>query len=141
MRVVADTNIVISGLLWRGPPRQLLNEARAGVIVLFTTLSLLAELEDVPKREKFAERLGLAGVTVRQLVLGYAALAVVVEPVAVERIVAQDPKDDEVLSCALAAKAEAIASGDRHLLKIGEHGGIPILTANELLNRLAAYDS
>jgi putative PIN family toxin of toxin-antitoxin system len=57
MRVVPDTNIVLSGLLWRGNPRRILDAARAGDIKLFTTATLLAELEDVLGRKKFVERL------------------------------------------------------------------------------------
>ena len=47
MRVVADTNIVVSGLLWRGSPRRVLDAARDSVIELFTSAELLAELEGV----------------------------------------------------------------------------------------------
>jgi len=47
MRVVADTNIVVSGLLWKGNPRRLLDAARDGTIDLFTSAVLLTELEDV----------------------------------------------------------------------------------------------
>jgi len=54
MQVVADTNIVVSGLLWRGNPRQILDAARDGIIGLFTSAMLLEELEDVLSREKFA---------------------------------------------------------------------------------------
>jgi len=43
MRVVADTNVVFSGLLWHGPSRQFLNAARQGMVELFTTGDLLAE--------------------------------------------------------------------------------------------------
>jgi putative PIN family toxin of toxin-antitoxin system len=45
MRVVADTNIVVSGLMWRGNPRKILDAARTGEIQLLTTVALLAELE------------------------------------------------------------------------------------------------
>ena len=47
MRVVADTNTIVSGLLWHGPPRRILDAARAGSPELFTSLELLTELEDV----------------------------------------------------------------------------------------------
>ena len=57
MRVVLDTNIVVSGLLWHGSPRQVLNAARAGNIIPFTTGDLLGELHDVMARPKFAQRL------------------------------------------------------------------------------------
>lgn len=80
MRVVADTNIIVSDLLWRGNARRILDADRAGGINFFTTAVLLAELEDVLSREKFAERLSTVGVVPRDLVLGYAALASVIEP-------------------------------------------------------------
>ena len=73
MRVVADTNIIVSGLLWHGLPRQILDAARDNVITLFSGIPLLAELEEVLQREKFASRLALAGIEARELVLGYAA--------------------------------------------------------------------
>ena len=62
MRVVADTNIVVSGLLWRGNPRRVLDAARDGIIELFTSPSLLEELEEVLSRKKFATRLEAANV-------------------------------------------------------------------------------
>ena len=57
MRVVADTNVVVSGLLWHGNERRLLDAARDGFVELFTSKELLAELEDVLGRSKFAPRL------------------------------------------------------------------------------------
>lgn len=56
-RIVPDTNIVISGVLWRGNPRRVLDAARDKIIELFTSPVLLEELEDVLIREKFARRL------------------------------------------------------------------------------------
>jgi uncharacterized protein len=75
MNVVLDTNTVISGLFWKGAPRQVLDLARSGVIALFTSPELLAELADVLGREKFAKRLEQAQVTVDELVYGYAGPA------------------------------------------------------------------
>lgn len=80
MRVVVDTNVVISGLFWRGAPRPLLNAARAQLIDLYTSPVLLAELSDVLHRGKFAERLAAIGVKSNDLVMGYAALARVIKP-------------------------------------------------------------
>jgi putative PIN family toxin of toxin-antitoxin system len=133
VRLVADTNIVISGLLWHGAPRRLLDAARAGKVSLFTTAALLVELEDTLSRAKFAERLERAGVTRRVLVQGYAALATVVKPAAIPPAILADPDDDAVLACAVAAQAQAVASGDSHLLNLKTYQDIPILTVNELL--------
>jgi putative PIN family toxin of toxin-antitoxin system len=133
MRVVADTNIVVSGLLWRGNPRRILDAARAGDIQLFTTPVLLTELEDVLSREKFAARLASAGVTPHDLVLGYAALASVIEPAELEPVILADPDDDAVLACAVAARGDVIVSGDSHLLDLKKYLDVRIVTAAELV--------
>lgn len=104
MRLVADTNTVISGLLWHGAPRRLLDAARAGKVSSFTSAALLVELDDTLSRAKFAERLERTGVTRRVLVQGYAALATVVKPAAIPPSVLADPDDDAVLACAVAAQ-------------------------------------
>ena len=138
MRVVADTNTVVSGLLWHGPPRRVLDSARAGIVDLFTTAVLLAELEDVLGREKFIERLARVALTPRDLVFGYAALARLIEPAAIDPTVLADPDDDAVLACAVAAGAEAIVSGDSHLLNLKGFQGVPILNATDLLARISS---
>ena len=137
MRVVADTNIIVSGLLWRGKPRRILDAARTGDINLFTTAVLLAELEDVLSREKFAERLAAAGVVPHDLVLGYAALASVIEPAEIEPVILADPDDDAVISCAVAAHSEVIVSGDSHLLDLKQYQDMRIVRAAELLDEIA----
>lgn len=68
----------------------------------------------------------------RDLVLGYAALARVILPAEMAPTIADDPDDDEVLACALSARADVIVSGDRHLLNLKEFQGIRILRAAEL---------
>jgi uncharacterized protein len=137
MRIVVDTNIVVSGLLWRGNPRRVLDAARAGTIDLFTSAVLLAELEDVLSREKFTSRLAAVGVTPHELVLGYAALASVIEPMMIAPVILADPDDDAVLACALAAQGEVIVSGDSHLLDLQRYQTIRILTAAELIAEIS----
>ena len=100
MRVVADTNIVVSGLLWSGLPRRILDFARVARINLFTSPDLLLELEDVLSRRKFARRMALAGVEPHELALGYATLARVILPRAITPVIEEDPDDDAVLACA-----------------------------------------
>jgi predicted nucleic acid-binding protein len=64
--------------------------------------------------------------------LGYAALAAVIEPAEIEPVVLDDPDDDAVIACAVAAHSEVIVSGDSHLLDLKQYRGIRILTAAEL---------
>ena len=136
MRVVADTNTVVSALLWGGPPAAVLAAAREGRITLFTSPVLLAELEDVISREKFAERIVRVSSSVAQMMAGYRALVTIVRPAAIEPTV-RDPDDDQVLACARAAQAQLIVSRDKDLLDLHQYQGIPILASAEALQRLA----
>lgn len=137
MRTVPDTNIVVSGLLWRGNPRRVLDAARDGIIELYTSPVLPEELEDVLSREKFANRLEAAGLSVQELVEGYSALATVIDAEPIEPVIIRDPDDDVILDCAISAEAEIIVSGDDDLLHLKEHQGIRILTATNFLAELS----
>jgi uncharacterized protein len=136
MRVIADTNVIVSGLFWRGAPRQVLEAAHSGAIEIFSSISLMAELRDVLGRGKFAQRLEAAGLSANDLVNGYAALVTLVEPAQISAVIADDPDDDAVLECAIAARAEVIISGDSHLLRLGKYADVSIITADELMARI-----
>ncbi len=133
MRIVADTNTALSGLLWPGPPRRLIDRAREHSVTLCTSLALLAELAEVIGRPKFAERIHAAGLSAAALVQDYARLAELVEPAPLPEAISRDPDDDVVLATALGAHADLIVSGDRDLLDLGAFRTIRILTATDAL--------
>jgi putative PIN family toxin of toxin-antitoxin system len=137
VRLVLDTNVVASAILWGGTPPQLVDAAKAGVFELVTSQTLLTELLDVLGRKKFAARLQDAGLTPQGIVDDLRRLALVVSPPAVPRVVPNDPDDDHVLACALAGSADLVVSGDRHLLSLGSHQGISIVNAAEAVRRVA----
>lgn len=137
MRVVVDTNIVVSAFLWGGNPRAILDAARRQDITLFTSAALIAELEDVLSREKFAQRVTQVGSSVTEMIGDYLALAHLVLPTSHPSVV-RDPDDDHVLAAALAAQAEIIVSRDNDLLTLASYQGIPILKAAEALQRIEA---
>ena len=138
MRIVADTNTVVSGLLWHGAPRELIDAARARQVTLVTSAALLAELAEVLGRDKFVVRLRQARVSARALVEDYAGIVHVVDAAPLPGQVSRDPDDDEVLACAATAHATAIVSGDDDLLSLRRYQDIPILTAAEALRRMGA---
>lgn len=139
MRIVVDTNLLVSGVISTGIPRTLANAAKAGVFELCTSGVLLAELLDVLGRSKFAARLTQAGLTPQAIVDDLRALSIVVSPASVPRVVASDPDDDHVLAAAITGAADLIASGDkRDLLPLGSYLGIPIVTASEAMQRIEA---
>lgn len=125
MRVLLDTNVLISGILFRGLPRSLLERAIRGELDLVTSPVLLDELERVLTTRFHVPR-ELARLARGEL----ETLAEVVAPDEVPSV-SRDPDDDEVLAAAVAGGAEAIVTGDRDLLVLRSHRGIPILTPAE----------
>lgn len=138
MRVVLDTNILVSGFLWRSFPRQLLDLARADAITIYTSGPLLDELADVLSRNKLAAKLLEQQVTPAYLMQRYGMLAKVVTPAIIARVVPNDVDDDAVIACALAASATLVVSGDADLLNLGQHQGIPIVTAAQAIGLVQA---
>lgn len=136
MRLVLDTNVVASGLLWQGPPNRLVEEAFDGKIELATSPALLVELDGILKRAKFSNQIAKQSLSVAGLVLRYAELAQLVHPAPITPVVLRDPDDDHVLACALAASADLIVSGDSRLLELKAYQGIPIVSAAEALTHL-----
>jgi putative PIN family toxin of toxin-antitoxin system len=133
VRIVADTNTVLSGLLWQGPPRRLIDLARERAVTLCTSTALLAELAEVIGRAKFTARVHDAGVAAAELVEDYARLAEIVVPASLSGPASRDPDDDLVLATALAAEASLIVTGDRDLLVLGTFRDIRILDAADAL--------
>jgi predicted nucleic acid-binding protein len=87
----------------------------------------------------FARRISLYATTAATLVAQYTALVTLVSPTQVPRLIEHDSDDDHVIAAAVAARAHLIVTGDRkHLLPIGAHAGIAIVTAAEALRRIAA---
>ena len=130
MRVVLDTNVVMSALLWRGKPYQLLQAIRQrGDIQLCSSTVLLEELADVLTRPSATKRLALIGKTAREVLADYVEAIDLVEPATVPRVVTSDADDDHVIAAAVAAGATLIVSGDSDLQSMGSHQGIEIFSA------------
>jgi putative PIN family toxin of toxin-antitoxin system len=138
VRLVLDTNTALSGLLWGGTPGRLIDAAEAGQVKLASSAALLAELQGVLSREKFARQLAKRAMTVADVFDGYAAIVSIVRPATIAPTITRDPADDQVLAAALAARADLIVSGDAHLLDLKNFQGIEIVTATVAVERIAA---
>jgi uncharacterized protein len=136
MRVTADTNLIVSAVLWGGNPRRLLDAARDDVFDLYTSTDLLAELRGVLVREKFAKRLMAVGSTAEAVFDEISALAIKITPESIDPVITRDPDDDMVLACAVASRSDVIVSGDNDLLDLKQYKNIRIVTATELLSEL-----
>lgn len=128
MRLILDTNVVLSALLWGGTPYRLLQLAVEGEAQLFTSPVLAAELREILARPHLAAKLLEKGTTADAVTALYLEFARALSPLTVPRVVPDDADDDHVVACAVAAKADIIVSGDKHLLKLHEYQGIRIVT-------------
>lgn len=137
MRLVLDTNVVASAMLWGGKPKLLLQARREKRVELFTSVTMLAELTDILARPKFGKKIAASLLTVDQLVDGYAELAQMVRLTPTPRIVA-DPDDDVVVGTALAARADLLVTGDRGLLDVGAYQDVRIVTVAEAIGIITA---
>ncbi len=137
MRIVLDTNVVLSALLWRGTPHQLLTAIRQqSGVQLYSSTALLDELADVLTRPTATKRLAVIGKTAREVLSDYVEAVELVEPTTVPRVVPTDPDDDQVIAVALTAHADLIVSGDADLLSVASFEGIPIVTAAQAVQRI-----
>lgn len=141
IRVVFDTNLVVSGLLWSGAPRRALNIAAAKEVASITTEVLVDELRDVLKREKFHKYLERLQKTPEALVEEYLSYTNVIEPASVPEDAIRDTDDVMVLEAAIGGKATCIASGDDDLLSLKSYTGIPILSVQEFIQRVISDDT
>lgn len=138
MRIVLDTNVVLSALLWRGTPHQLLTAIRQQPgVQLYSSTALLEELADVLTRPSATKRLAVIGKTAREVLSDYVEAVELVEPTTVPRVVPTDPDDDQVIAAALTAHADLIVAGDIDLLSIVSFERIPIVTAAHAVQRIA----
>ena len=139
MKIVLDTNVVMSALLWRGKPYLLLESIRQrSDLQLVSSAVLLEELADVLTRPSASKRLALIGKTTREVLADYVEVIELVEPTSVPRVVPSDADDDHVIAAAVVAGAALIVSGDSDLLTMGSHLGIEIVSAALAVARIGA---
>jgi len=134
VKLVLDTNVFISALLWYGPPHQLLRLIEKGTFTLCITPSLLEELTDVLSRPKFSSRIKDRKTSPKELLAAILDVAELHPDKRIKSVVKNDPDDDRVLACALASGAKYIITGDPHLLKLKNWSGISILTPRQFLS-------
>ncbi|MCY4365245.1 MAG: putative toxin-antitoxin system toxin component, PIN family [Chloroflexi bacterium] len=132
MRVVLDTNVIVSGLNFPGNERLVLELALRGRFELFLSWFILGEVSGVLTR-KF-------GWDQEQVVRAVSALqnaATIVEPPRLAEVIGGGHADNRILECAVEASADYVVTGDRrHLLPLGEHWGTRILNAPRFLSAL-----
>lgn len=132
LRVVLDTNVIVSSF-WGGNPKRILETWKAGRLTLLVSFPILEEYLAVLARLGFSD----AEVKEQGLLFLQSPATVLIHPSRHFEAIPEDPSDNRFLDCAVEGKAEAIVSGDKHLLTLKAFQGIPILTPADFLREHA----
>jgi len=134
MRIVIDTNVVVSSFLspTGGPARifELLNQEAFELLLSEAILEEWKAALNYPKIQKLHQ---LNEAEIAEIIAGFRLIGTLVEPAIIPPVVINDPDDDKFIECAVAGGAEYIISGDKHLNSIREYHGILLLTPAVLL--------
>jgi putative PIN family toxin of toxin-antitoxin system len=132
LKVVLDTNVLLSAILFGGKPRQILEAAFEGSIRTFVSQAMIDELQNVLDRPKF----GFTSQISQSIVSEIASIAEWIKPTRHHAIVKEDPSDNDILDCAIEAKADYLVTGDNHLLRQVECSGVEIVNPDKFLGVL-----
>jgi putative PIN family toxin of toxin-antitoxin system len=130
VRVVLDTNAVVSALLFSGISSELVSLWQKGLMTLLLSREILDEYLRVFSYPKFELTEEEIKELIQEEILPYAE---VVKPKRRLRVVQRDPSDDKFIECAVAGKARVIISGDKDLLSLGRYRQIRILSPAKFL--------
>ncbi len=132
MRVVLDTNVIISGLNFPGNERLVLELALRGRFELCLSPFILEEVAGVLGR-----KFGWTEERSAQALKTLGDAATVIEPPRLPEVIEDGHSDNRILECAVAADTDYLVTGDRrHLLPLGEHREARILNAPRFLSAL-----
>ncbi|MXX11132.1 MAG: putative toxin-antitoxin system toxin component, PIN family [Nitrospira sp. SB0677_bin_15] len=131
MKVVVDTNVLISGIFFDGPPARILEAWLHGQLVFVVSHEILEEYFEV------CERLSLRypNIEITQILILIVQNCHIVDPLPLPEPASHDADDDMFIACALASATQTIISGDSDLLTISGYENVQIITPREFVNR------
>ena len=134
MKIVLDTNVLLSGSLWNGEARKVIRLIENKKVEGYTSSAILNELFDVLTRSDIIEKKSIEKFNPMVVITKITQICRVVEPDFELNVVQNDPDDNKILECAVFAKVDYLLTYDAsHLLPIKEFQGIKIITPTEFL--------
>ena len=132
MRVVLDTNVVMSAIFFGGVPFEVLSAWHNGEFELVVSDAVMAEYREIAVRMKAK----FPSIEPERWMSYIEDHATVVSAVPLAAQVCEDADDDVFLACVVASNAKIVCPGDKHLLACNGWNGIEVLTPRLLCNRL-----
>ena len=133
MRVVLDTNVLISATFWNGDSNRIIAKIEQKEAELIISKEILEEFVSVLGYEEIQKKIKDKNLEMKRTVEKIVSISTIVEPHQKFKVIKDDPDDDKFLDCAIEGNAEFIISQNKHLLKLKEFEGTKILTPSEFL--------
>jgi len=137
-KVVLDVNVWVPVLLWGGNPAKIIKAAEEGKVATVASEEIVGKISQVLNYPKLRKVYQAAGLCLKDLIEAVLKVVKFVKVIKNVMVVVGHVADDKFIECALAAGADYIVSGDKHLLRIGCYEKIRILSVNEFLGILEA---
>ena len=134
IRATLDTNVYLSAFLFQnGATADVWRFAEAGRYTVIISPFIVREF-----MEKLREKFQISDAEQETIKRKVARVAEIVQPKTVRAVIADDPDDDHILACAVEGGADIIVSGNKHLLRLKEYEGIPIVRPMDFLRTLGS---
>jgi putative PIN family toxin of toxin-antitoxin system len=135
MRIVVDTNVLVSGIHWGGIPAEIVKAWANGHVKVVCSAEIIREYSEVLHRMNqempLAKLDGMLSFLISQ--------SEIVQPNHWFKIILEDSGDDKFIDCAFHGQADAIISGDKHLLQLDKFGPIQILSPFEFKKKFPSF--
>lgn len=133
MRIVLDTNVLISSTFWYGASDKILKKVEVKEIELIISKEIVEEFSGVLNYKEIQQKIKDKNLEILRSVEKIVSIATIVEPKQKLDIIKEDSDDNIILECAIEGQASYIVSYDLHLLKLKEFENIKILTPEYFL--------
>ncbi|MDG6225099.1 MAG: putative toxin-antitoxin system toxin component, PIN family [Candidatus Thermoplasmatota archaeon] len=133
MKVVIDTNVYVSGILWNGNESKIVDMCMDGILENHTSIDILSEVERVLSYRKF----NLTNEEIDKLLKIYFSFSRLVSIKVKSDIKSRDPSDNKILECAVVTNVDYIITGDEDLLVMKDVEGIRIISSREFLEMIS----
>jgi len=136
MKIVVDTNVLISATFWAGDSDRILEKAENKEIELVLSKEIIEEFVRVLGYEEIQQKIKDKNLEMRRTAEKIVSVSTIVVPLQKLDVIKEDSDDNKILECAVEGNADYIVSQDNHLLNLKEFRGIKIVTPEEFLDVL-----
>ena len=131
MKIILDTNVLISGIFFSGPPYQILQAWKSGKFTIVLSKEIFDEYRRVA--EYLSQK--YKGFDINDIIDLIAINAEFFHPIELLQNICDDPDDDKFIACAISSNTKIIISGDKHLLKLSGYQRIEIINPNWFIKK------